>query len=118
MITMSHEEQKNYIMRRVRFIFRVRQFVTPVTVKVAFVAVLAVVGSAFVSVQSVLLNMPSVENVSEFLRFLSSAFVKTEFIVQAVVLATALIGVLVLRDLIRNVRNVRGSAPFARVRAR
>lgn len=94
---------RSRVMRQVLLVHRVRQVVTPLTVKAAFLFALGLVGSAFVSVQNVIANMPAVYEVRQVSDFVLSAFLNTEFIVQALLIAAGLFAVFMLRDIVRNI---------------
>ncbi|MDP3661428.1 MAG: hypothetical protein Q8R17_01055 [bacterium] len=89
------------VMRRVYVVFFLRKVVKPFLVKMGSVAALALVATAFVSVQNVLGNMPSPAEFAAFGKFVLSAFLNTELTVQALSLALAVLAVFAVRDLTR-----------------
>lgn len=88
-------------MRRVYVVFFLRKVVRPFLVKMGSVAALALVATAFVSVQNVLGNMPSPAQFAAFGKFVLSAFLNTELTVQALSLVLAILAVFAIRDLTR-----------------
>lgn len=89
------------VMRRVYVVFFLRKVVKPFLVKMGSVAAIALVATAFVSVQNVLGNMPSPAQFVAFGKFILSAFLNTELAVQALSLALATLALFAVRDLAR-----------------
>lgn len=92
---------KREVMRRVYVVFFLRKVVKPFMVKMGSVAALVLAATAFVSVQNVLGNMPSPAEFAAFGKFMLSAFLNTQLIVQAITLALAVLAVFAIRDLTR-----------------
>ncbi len=90
------------VMRRVRRIDAMRPFVSAQAISlVVFFAALWAVGRE-VWVAKVFANMPPFFDISDVSRFFASAFLHTEFIVQAAILLAGIALFLLMRDAIRS----------------
>ncbi len=100
---MTNSRIKSVVLRRVRFMHRVRPFVSGTALALALVLVSVYSISREVWVARVIENMPSPANVAAFWRFVEIAFLNTSFAVQ--VLSVFLIAgtVWVTRDLARTI---------------
>jgi len=91
---------KNEIMKRVRRIFLIRRVGTPL----AFLVVSTVIIASTVSVSHVLANMPEFGNMEAVIRFYTSAFVHTQFIVKCALVAGIAFLVVTLKGALETVR--------------
>jgi len=90
------------IMSRVRRIYYMRTFLSPLALKLYASGVVVVLLMSLVSVPSVLANTPS--DVWSGMQYLAHALLNTEFIVQALCLSVLVFAGMVVRDALRFVR--------------
>ncbi len=95
---MSSIEQK--VMASVRVIYFGRKLKSPTAFKLYGVSAGLVALRELTYLRQTIINMFDVTSVDGLLTFLSSAFLNTELAVQAALLATAVVAVLFLRDVI------------------
>lgn len=88
-------------MRRVRTIATLRKVFSPVLIRLYALAVFSAVLAMLVSLQNIFQNIPNILEYERFFTYAVVAFTHTELAVQTIVVASALIGVLVLRDIAR-----------------
>ena len=87
------------VMRRVYFIWGVRQFANPLFLKIAVLAVFLLQVKEAVFVRQVFANMANYE-ISELFHFWSAAFLHTDIIVQVATLGIGILSVILARDII------------------
>jgi len=90
---------KKKIMRRIYFMFFLQKVFNSFAVKVY--ALISFVGFMIVQVSlvNVIANMPNMANINALYRFFVSAFLNTEFIVQALTLGALTATLLLLKDI-------------------
>ena len=98
---------KESIMRRVRFVYAVKNNALPFALKFAVFASLVAAGSFFVSVPHVIRNMPSLFEVKSFAAFFVAAFLNTKMVIQAISVATLALLFFMLRDIRKTFRGSR-----------
>ncbi len=89
------------VMRRVRVLSFLRTLVSPAALRLYALATFSVLLTSMVSVSNILSNVPNVVEYERFLTYVVVAFTHTELPVQLIVVASALIGMMVLRDVVR-----------------
>jgi len=90
------------IMKRVRYTFYLKKVFNSIMLKI-YALFLAFFGMfSLVSVSNILRNMPSLFEVGSFYRFVSGAVLNTEFTVQLVLVAALIVGVMLIKDTIKN----------------
>ncbi len=87
------------IMRRVYFIWGVRQLANPLFLKIAVLAVFLWQVKEAVFVRQVFANMVNYE-ITELFNFLSAAFLNTDVVVQVATLGIGILSVLLVRDIV------------------
>ena len=104
------------IMRRIYFIWFVRQIFNAVTVKVALVFLLAWQITSYVSVKNVIANWYLTEwGFSGSYAFLQSALIETDVMVQVLMLGTVLVASLLFRDVLARKQFIERGRLFIRV---
>jgi len=93
-------EQK--IMKQVIRIHYLKKVFNPLMFKVYALAIASIGITSLVSVSNVFKNMPSLLEVGQTYRFVSSAVANTEVSVQLVLAVAVVVGVLLVRDTIKN----------------
>lgn len=103
---MNYEEKilTEKIMRRVRFIYSIKNNAPAFVVKFALLAFLVVAGSLLVSVPNVIRNMPSVFEIGHFANFFLAAFISTSIVMQAILLGTIASISYIIRDIVKTFR--------------
>lgn len=89
-------------MRRVYFIYAVRQLTSPLSLKAVTLGACALAATYWVSLSQVFLNMPSMSDFAALFKFFSSAFIETNGAVKLLVIASLGILFMLLRDIVRN----------------
>jgi uncharacterized protein involved in cysteine biosynthesis len=90
------------VMNRVRSVYIMRNFVRPLLVKSVLLCGIIVAISFTVSIPDVIKNMSNLSEFAQYLSFISAAFIKTEFLVQIILLATIVLAFLFVKDVIKN----------------
>ena len=99
---MENKELEQKIMKRVMRTYYLKKVFNPLMFKV-YALVVAFIGvSSLVSVTNVFKNMPSLLEVGSLYTFMSSAIANTEVSVQLVLAVAVVVGVLLIRDTIKN----------------
>jgi hypothetical protein len=93
-------EQK--IMKQVTRTYYLKKVFNPLMFKIYALGIAFVGISSLVSVSNVFKNMPSLLDFGSVFRFVNSAIVNTELTVQLVLGVAVVIGVLLIRDTIKN----------------
>jgi len=88
-------------MRRVYFVYFVRQLFSPFAIKAMAVALLFLNMATRVSVFSVFRNAPSLTALSDIARFFISAFTNTGLMVQMSVVGVLFFGIWIVFDMIK-----------------
>ncbi len=101
-------------MRRVYAAYILRRILTPLPLKLIALGALASFAAAFVSYGQIFQNLRGVDAARGFYRFGVVAFQNTEFAVQAMFVAGALLFVFLLRDIVRSFRTPRVVLSFNR----
>ena len=101
----SPKTLKQRIMRRIYFIFMVRNF-SPFVFDCFLVIVAAFIATLFVSVNDVLLNLTTAQNSGNLSGFSLSAFSSTEFETKLLLVVLGVIGFFLVRHLKKAVRAV------------
>lgn len=98
---MKHRlEQK--IMKQVVRMYYLKKMFNPLMFKV-YTFIVALVGiSSLVSITNILTNMPSLLNVGRVYTFIGSAIENTELLVQVMLGVVVIVGVLLIKDTIKN----------------
>lgn len=86
-------------MRRVYIIWGVRQFASPLFLKLAVLVALMWQVKEAVFVRQVFVNMTNYK-MEELFNFLSAAFLNTDLIVQTAILGIGILAILLVRDVI------------------
>lgn len=103
--TISSEEYlKSIIMDRVRTIYFLRKL-TGLTGKIIALLLSLTALTFLVSVKSVFYNMPDFFQTYSFYHFFTEAFMQTEFMVQAGVVAVLAIGLFLVKDVLNPIAN-------------
>jgi|SRR3989344_3167596 len=92
---------KDNIMQRVRFIYCLKNLPRVFMPKFAVLASLVATIGFFVSVPNVLRNMPSFLETPKLLEFLTSAFLNTKFVTQAIALSAIIMLFYIIRDIVK-----------------
>jgi len=95
------EKLRGRIMRRVYLVWLIRKILSPVTAKVLILAGLARQLFIFVSVKDVMINAPSVYDLSASFQFFGNAFINTGNAVQLSLLTAILLSLWLTRDFVR-----------------
>lgn len=93
-------------MRRVYFVYVLRRVFNPTMRKLYGMVLCAIFGSFFFSFKNVLANMFAMSGVSSLYNFYLSAFLNTSFIVQVIFVVVSVLGIMVVKDVIRGVRKL------------
>ena len=112
---MNYEDMvlRENIMRRVRFIYSVKNNALAFVAKFAVLVFFIVAGSFLVSVPNIINNMPSIFEIGNFVNFFMLAFLKTGLIIQAISLGTIAAIFYIVRDIVKTFRG--GSQQLASV---
>lgn len=86
-----------------------RTLVSPAALRLYALATFSVILTSLVSVSNIINNVPNIFEYEKFLTYVVVAFTHTEVSVQLIVVASALIGTLVLRDVVRPTRGLQRS---------
>ena len=90
------------IMKRVKYTFYLKKVFNSIMLKI-YALFLTFFGIfSLVSVANVFRNMPSLFEVGSFYRFVSDAVLNTEFTVQLVLGVAVIVGVMLIKDAIKN----------------
>lgn len=89
---MNNSVLQQDIMRRVYFIHMVRRLTQPIVSEVALIAALVFGETFFVSLADVYSNASTTETFGAFFAFIVSAFVNTNFVVQAMAVGIVVAG--------------------------
>ncbi len=104
--TQSHKTLKQRIMRRIYFVFMVRNL-SPFTFDCLLIVAVAFVATLFVSVSDVLENLSTAQSSGNLSNFSLSAFSSTELQTKLLLIVLGVIGFFAARHLKRAVRAVR-----------
>ncbi len=99
---MEHKEFEQKIMKRVMRMYYLKKVINPLMFKVYALTAATVGIFSLVSVTNVFKNMPSLLEAGNVLHFASHAITNTELSVQLVLGIAILVGVLLIRDTIKN----------------
>lgn len=92
------------VMRRVRVLSFVRMLVSPAALRLYLLVVFSAALTSMVSISNIANNVPNIFEYERFLTYVVVAFSHTELAVQIIVVASALIGTMVLRDAMRPIK--------------
>lgn len=95
------------VMRRVRYIYIMRLFCTPLVIEAALFAIFAVVICLTISIPSVVSNIAQLSYTTESISYIYKATIHTQLLVQVILGASIILGALILRNLYRNFRTER-----------
>lgn len=98
----QEEELKRAVMRRVRLIFFLRRFSTPLAVESLLLLILAVAVNVYVSVPHVVLNVSHLSHLNQYLGYIANAAIHTELSVQIILSASVVLAAAVTRDIYKN----------------
>lgn len=105
----SHSTIHTNVMRRVHLVHRLRTYGTPVASALVLTLSLWGIGRE-VWVARFFENMPSLADAGAVLRFVFSAFIHTEFVVQALTVLVLAASLWLVSDGVRNIRQTLRSA--------
>jgi len=111
---MTQDKLKQNIMRRVYVIYLIKRVTTPFLLKYYTFVFLVAFGAFTVSVKNVLLNMPHWRNINEVYGFYTSAFLHTQFAVQALIVGVSLIFFFIIKDIVSSFRKPKRHLVFTR----
>ena len=97
----TQDELRSHIMHRVRRIHLVRQIAKPAVRAIVFLAACLAITS-LVSVRNVIANVSRMSGIAHIANFFLSAFVRTEFFVQAALIVALIVVVWSAVDLVRS----------------
>jgi len=101
---------KRNVMKRVHMIHAVRPLTSVTALSVALLGVSLYAIGRTVFVAQIFRNMPAVQDVPAVLRFFFSAFLHTEFLVQALTLVVLASALWMVRDALRTLSHARLAA--------
>lgn len=104
---MTDQELKARIMGEVGRIYWLRKAINYLTIKLYALGILSVGLLSTVSVQNVIANMPPLADVAAVARFMLSAVVNTEVIVQILFMGALVVAALFVADIVRQLANLR-----------
>ncbi len=101
----THNEQlKREVMTRVRTVYRIRQITKPLVIEIALLVASLVAVSFMVSIPNIVANLSLLPAWYQYGFYLTQAFFQTQFAVQLSVVAMTVIFILLVRDIVRNLR--------------
>jgi len=100
-------ELKNNVMRRIYFVFYLKKVFSKITIKIFALVALGTAVASFVSFQNIFFNMPAIVEVGSILSFIMSAFMHTEFIVQALVFGGVIFTSMLVRDIVMQMKGTK-----------
>lgn len=100
---MSTERQlRTDIMRRVRVIYLLRYFASPLMLEAGLLVVFTTIVCLSVSVPNIIANVKQIDYMGESLFYIYSATLHTKHIVQIMLMASAISGVFIVREFYRS----------------
>lgn len=104
------EEFNDRVMARVRFVYYLKKVINPTFIESCIFISLAIAGTTFVSLRSIIYNAPTVTDIGKTFLFWINAYLNTEIQFQIIIIAMIIIGELLVFGTFKNILNIESRA--------